>query len=209
MAYAAEHPSDWTLEQLAEDELPPVQRAAVEEHVEACPRCAAEVDGYRALFLALSGMPRFEPSPGFGEAVMARVRIVPLRDPVFARFIRWLPSTRRGWILLVLASLVPALPIIGLAAWLLAQPLVAPDAAVAWGAAWLREGGWSLLIRGLEIILASGAFAWGQALLERLLAAPVEVLAAGALILALGIPLSAWTLYRQLRTPVRGTTYAH
>ncbi len=209
MLHPAEHPSDWTLELLAEGELPPEQQAAVTAHVEDCVRCASEIEGYRALFVALSGLPRFEPSLDFGAAVMARVRIAPAPDPLFARFVRWLPSTRRGWILLVLACMVPALPVIALVAWLVSQPLFAPAALVEWGTAWMRDTGWSLLTQTLVAVMESSALVWGSTLIERLLAMPVEILAGGALLLAVGIPLSAWTLYRLLRTPVGGTVYAH
>ncbi|HEV2129486.1 MAG TPA: hypothetical protein VGR27_00195, partial [Longimicrobiaceae bacterium] len=189
--------------------LPTGQQAEVAAHVEECPRCASEVEGYRALFVALSGLPHFEPSLDFGAAVMARVRIPPATDPLFARFVRALPSTRRGWILLVLACMVPALPVIALVAWLVSQPFFAPGALIEWGTAWLGDTGWSLLTLGLVAVMESSALAWGSLLVERLLAMPVEILAGGALVLAVGIPLSAWTLYRLLRTPVGGTVYAH
>jgi anti-sigma factor RsiW len=207
--HPAEHPSDWTLELLAEGELPPGQQAEVAAHVEDCARCASELEGYRALFVALSGLPRFEPSIDFGAAVMARVRIAPVADPLFARFVRWLPATRRGWILLLLACMAPALPVIALVAWLVSQPLFAPSALIEWGGVWMRDTGWSLLTRTLVAVMESSVLAWGNALVERLLEMPVEILAGGALLLAVGIPLSAWTLYRLLRTPVGGTVYAH
>ncbi len=203
------HPSNWTLELLAEGDLSPSEREEVAAHVEGCPRCAADVEGYRALFAALEGLPRFAPSAGFGDAVMARVRLAPQADPLFARLVRWLPSTTRGWIFLLLASMAPALPVLALVAWVVTEPLVSAVNLWAWGTRWVQDTGWSLLTGAIIAVMESGLLGQGQLLLARLSELPFEVLASGALILAVGIPLSAWALYRLLRTPTGGTTYAH
>ncbi len=203
------HPSDWSLEMYAEGELSPLERAPVAEHLEECARCVAEVEGYRALFAALEGLPRFAPAPDFNDAVIARVNLAPETDPLFVRVVRWLPTTTRGWVLLLLASLAPALPLIGLGIWILTQPLVSVGGLWQWATVWVQDAGWSLLTGALVLVIESQAMAWTRAGLDSLLAAPVQVLATGALILAVGIPLSAWTLYRLLRTPMGETRYAH
>lgn len=209
MPHISEHPSDWTLELLAEGALPPESEARVAQHVAACARCAAEVEAYRSLFAAMASLPRFEPSPSFDDAVLARVRIAPQRAAAAAWLARWLPSTSRGWLVLLGLALAPALPLIALVAWLLSRPMV--TAAGLWqvGSTWAREAAWSLVVRAAAQAVESGVAEWGGSVLERLRATPPEVLTVGTLILAVGIPLSVWTLYRTLRTPTGGTTYAH
>ena len=50
-------------------------RPEQEEHLEACGRCRRELRALRSLDEALAGLPALEPSPGFTEAVMQRVRL--------------------------------------------------------------------------------------------------------------------------------------
>ncbi len=57
--YSPGHLPDWTLELLAEDALPPEARAEALVHLDGCALCAMELEGYRALNAALSGLPRF------------------------------------------------------------------------------------------------------------------------------------------------------
>lgn len=44
-------------------------------HVETCGRCRDELERLRSLDEMLAGLPTLEPSPGFTDAVMARVRL--------------------------------------------------------------------------------------------------------------------------------------
>jgi hypothetical protein len=206
--YSSEHPADWTLELLAEGALAPEEQTRVTAHVEHCERCAAEVDIYRTLFSAMAALPRFAPSLNFADTVMARVTITP--PTVVPEWLTaWLPSTRRGWALLLGLSLAPALPLIALVAWILWNPQVTAGGLVETGSEWLRDAGWSFLVSSAGWVVESRALAWAQLLVAELLQTPLEVLAAGFLVFAIGIPLSVWTLYRTLRTPPGGTTYAH
>jgi anti-sigma factor RsiW len=208
VSYQPEHPSDWTLELLAEDELGPAEHAKVAAHVEGCSRCAAELDTYRSLFAAMSEMPSFAPSMEFTDTVMARVTIVPHRSPA-QWLLRWLPKTQRGWMILFGLSLIPALPVLALFAWIATHPGVTPG--LLWDAAmtWTGNTGWSLLVNATGTLVESSAVAWGRTGVERLLAIPLEILIVGILVTAVGIPLSAWTLYRTLSAPSEGNVYAH
>lgn len=62
------------------------------EHLESCGRCRRELRSLRSLDGALAGLPRLEPSPGFTDAVMQRVRLpVPWYGRLWARVVRhWL-----------------------------------------------------------------------------------------------------------------------
>ncbi|HET7322405.1 MAG TPA: hypothetical protein VFI96_07935, partial [Longimicrobiaceae bacterium] len=124
MHHPSSHLSEWTLEQLAEETLSSAERAEATAHLESCAHCAAELEGYRALAAALSGLPRFAPSPGFADAVMARVRVAPAPNPLAAWIGQWLPTTTRGWVLLAGAVVAPALPVLALVIYVLSRPMV-------------------------------------------------------------------------------------
>jgi anti-sigma factor RsiW len=205
----SEHLSEWTLELLAEGELPAGERKAAAAHVETCLHCASEVEAYRALFASLAALPSFAPSIGFADAVMARVRLAPQESPLMARLRRWLPTTTRGWIFLALACLPPALPILALVAWVLSQPVVSPVDVGRWGAAWLREAGWATLMRGVEWFAASGTFALLSGAWSALATVPTSTLSFFAFLIAVAVPLSAWTLVHLLRTPAAGVAHAN
>ena len=58
-------------------------RRRVEEHLAACARCSAELEGWRVLFGDLASLPAAAPTAGFADRVMAGVRI---------------PRERAGWL---------------------------------------------------------------------------------------------------------------
>lgn len=82
------------LQALLEGELPHGERRTAEEHLASCPRCAAEMDAWRALFEGLSELPPLAPSPSFAQKVMAGVEI-PERLPLAARVRAWLGAPER------------------------------------------------------------------------------------------------------------------
>ncbi|NJD19876.1 MAG: hypothetical protein FIA95_11430 [Gemmatimonadetes bacterium] len=61
------------LQALLEGDLPTGERARVEEHLASCARCAAELEGWRALFRELAELPELAPSTAVGERVSAGV----------------------------------------------------------------------------------------------------------------------------------------
>lgn len=203
-----QHLDDWTLEQLAEGMLSDAERPAAAEHVRICERCAGELAGYRALQAALTGLPRFAPSAGFNDAVMARVR-VPQPNPVWAAIQGHAPRTRRGWAMLSGAVAAPALPLVWLAVWVYTQPGI--SLASLWRDGTERAGSLAsaLLERIFDWGLRSGTFGWARGLVDAALDVPLETAAGAFGLLAVAIPLSAWSLYKLVRTPMGNATYAN
>ena len=134
------HPSTERLEAFVEESLDGADRAVVDSHLTRCSDCQAEVAELRTLFAALGDLPELEPSAGFADRVMARVRV---RQPVLAAASAWLdrvmPQSTRGW---AAATAVFALPVVGatvLVAWLLAQPGVSAQGLWTFGTALVAD----------------------------------------------------------------------
>ena len=127
MSERLSHPTATRLQAFLEASLEGAERAVVESHLTHCDRCQAEVAELRSLFAALDGLPMLEPTPGFTDRVMERVKVRrPVAVTVAAWTEEWLeritPQSTRGW---AAAAAVLALPVIGatvLVAWLLSQP---------------------------------------------------------------------------------------
>ena len=203
------HLTSETLEQFAEGSLPASETAPVDAHLQGCERCSAELDTVRSLFTMLEDLPRFAPSPAFGDAVMARVQIAPQESRALAWLRRWVPSTRRGWVLLGAAAVAPVVPLLALVAWVLSQPLLSPSTLAQWAtirtqsagqaaAAWLFETAMSL-----EVADRAGA------LLDAMQALPTSAVGGAVVFLGIAMPLSAWTLIRLTRTPMGSVTHAN
>ncbi|HEX2202497.1 MAG TPA: hypothetical protein VHG91_04345 [Longimicrobium sp.] len=207
MTPLSSHLPPWTLDALAEDELPHAEKNLAMEHVRGCAHCAAELESARALFASLAALPSFEPSAKFADAVMARVAVRPAEAfaaaPAEARR-RWLPRTRAGWMGLTGAVLVPAAPAVAILAWLLSYPGVTLGSVFRLFGDWAAESAWSGAVRTAAWMVGSPAW-------ERAVTMPggLAGLAAVALVLALSIPVSGWGIVRLLRTPMGGMTHAH
>lgn len=208
MSSTTAHLTEETLEQMVEGTLSATDRARAASHLEGCARCGAELDAYRALFAALGSLPRFAPSEAFADAVMARVRIAPAASSM-ARLQRWLPQTRRGWMMLSVAVVAPALPVIALAAWLFSQPLVTVSSLWQWAATQLQQGTQAGVGRLLAWGASSGLFDRGAEVFAAFSAVPLTTLGTVLGFLAVAIPLSAWSLVRLTRTPIDDAGYAN
>ena len=202
------HLSDWTLEQLAEGELAPAEHREASLHVESCPRCSSVVDGYHALFSALSDLPRFAPSPGFSDAVISRTRLTPEPGPVALGLRRFMPKTRRGWALLGAAVVAPVLPIVGAMIWLLTHPLLTPVSLWQWLSAQGSSAGANTGVVALRWATNSGVAGVMRGLYELARGVPLETVTVLATLLAIAIPLSVWAIVRLVRTPMKDVTYA-
>ena len=209
MTYSPGHVPQWTLELLAEDALPPEERVEALAHVDRCVLCAAELEACRALVVALSGLPRFEPSAQFADAVMSKVRVRPAESWAFARMRRLLPSTRRGWMMLAGAFLAPLAPLVAGMAWLLSQPMVTAGGLWSMSDKWISQAFWSLLSLSVEAVVRSRVWEWGQ----DLAGGRVDLTSGGlpviAVLMIVATPLAAWSLARLLRTPMGDMTHAN
>lgn len=204
-----EHLETETLEQLAEGSIPSGKAAEAHLHLDRCDRCSAELEAFVSLFGVLGELPRFAPSPAFADAVMARVQIAPQESALLAWLRRMVPTSRRGWMLLAVAAVAPALPIFALLAWLLAQPLLTPATLWQWtllrtqsaaqtSAAWLFDGA-----------INSGVVAWAESYVATVQTLPIEALGGIIATLAVAIPLSVVGIVRLTRAPSANVTYAN
>ena len=204
------HPNDQNLEAFCEGTLPAAERVGLESHLVGCPRCQAEVEDWRSLFIALRALPHFAPAPGFAGRVMAHVRIPrPWHTRAGALVTRLMPRTTPGWAFAVSMLAIPMLMAGSLALWLLSRDYL--TAAGLWAFALdsfvATAGRWSA--GAIALVLQTDIMAWLVRSVATFLEAAglrgLGTVAAGAALLTL---VSIWVLYRNLfRTPTRGSTY--
>lgn len=203
------HLTESALEQLADGLLAGEERNKADAHVEDCDLCAARLEASRALIEALSTLPRFAPSPGFADLVMANIEVTPRASPVFAWIRHWTPETRRGWTLLIAALLAPMLPLLGIGIWVANSPAVTGVSVIQWtllqGRSLASATGSTVARWGWEL----GLPGWLDAAYRLVTGVPLDALIVSFIILAVAIPLSAWSLIRLVRTPTGNVTYAN
>ncbi len=93
--HSQEHVSAEKIQAFLEGELPRREIARTEEHLDGCARCAGEVEAWRLVFSELGDLPVLRPHDGFGDRVMAGVRIpesLPLAARVRQRVAGWMPG---------------------------------------------------------------------------------------------------------------------
>lgn len=78
------HLSSERLQAFLDGDLSKRDRSLVEEHLQACARCTAELGAWRSLFADLGEMPALRPHEGFSARVMSGVKI-PEAQPLPAR----------------------------------------------------------------------------------------------------------------------------
>jgi anti-sigma factor RsiW len=203
--YDTQHLPPWTIEELAEDMLSPAETSEALAHVRSCARCAADLDVSRAMISALGSLPAFSPSPGFAEAVMARV-VIPMAERAGLR--RWLPRTRKGWSGLGAAVLVPLAPLVAMLTWLFGYPGVSVTSLWTVGKGWLTDAAWGALVRVSEAVVRSPVFDW-MATRGSELVGGAQGLSLAAVLFAIAIPVSGWAMLRLLRTPTGGVSNAY
>jgi hypothetical protein len=203
------HLTDETIEQIADGILAGEALQRAEAHLEGCSTCAVELEASRAFFAALSQLPRFAPAPQFADLVMSKVQVTPRASPVFAWIRHWAPQTRRGWTLLVAALLAPMLPILGFAIWVASNPVLSASSVLQWtvmqGRALVLDGAHALARWGV----ARGITGWVETAYTAAVGIPIDALVLALVVLAVAIPLSAWSLVRLVRTPTGNVTYAN
>ena len=203
------HLSEPTIELIADGLLAGEDLRDAEAHLSRCAACEAELEAARSLFGALAQLPRYAPSPAFAELVMAKVQVTPRASPVFAWIRHWAPETRRGWTLLVATVLAPMLPLLGFALWVASSPVLTAPAVIDWSLRQTR----SMALSGVEAIgrwsMTLGVTGWIEAALMAARGLPLDALLVALVVLAVAIPLSAWSLVRLVRTPTGNVTYAN
>lgn len=203
------HLTATTLEQLAEGTASGAEATEARAHLDVCQRCAGELEFYQNLFTALSELPRFAPAPDFADAVMARVELSAQENAVIAWMRRLAPARKRGWVMLGALVTAPAMPFIALFAWLVIQPLVSPTLVWQWIQLRIQSATQTSAAWVLDFALGSGVPEWLGGWLAMLQGVPVEALGGVLVILAMAIPVSTWYLYRLIRTPGVGISYAN
>jgi anti-sigma factor RsiW len=76
-APAGGHPGSHALQEFVEGGLAPAEVTSIQEHLGACPGCAAEVAGWQELFAELSSLPELEPSPDLQRRILAQLPPTP------------------------------------------------------------------------------------------------------------------------------------
>ena len=189
--------------------LTETERGDVGSHLSRCSQCRAEVEDWRAVFSALSALPRFGPRAGFADRVMARVRIPqPWHARAGAILARVLPRTTSGWAFATAILSMPVLFVGGLAAWLLSRSYVTAHGLWVFATDSFAESANQVASGVASRALQSDVAAWVVATITGLFdSAGARGVGAIAIAGALTVVLSVWILYRYLfRSPVRGTT---
>jgi hypothetical protein len=220
------HPTADRLEAFVEGSLDQAELAVVESHLLGCVHCQTQVEEWRALFSALSGLPQFEPSAGFADRVMANVRVAPQTRRSAAWTRAWsslsgqaaaaadaaagmLPRSTAAW---ALATGLLALPLVisaALLSWLTNSANLTPQALWAFASSQLMDGVRAAGTAAITAVLQTDVATW---ILTQtgLLLANAGTAGLGAILAASGgaTLLSVWVLYRNLfRTPTRESNY--
>lgn len=218
-----QHPTAERLQAFVEGTLHAGDRSIVESHLFGCPHCHGAADEWRALFAALSALPPLEPSLGFADRVMAGVRLSPRAGWQSAWHRTWqqqaaragalaarvAPKSTFGW---GLAAAMLALPLVvgaSAMAWLLSRSYMTPQSLWLWTRDTAAEGLQNALTTFVATLMQTDVAAWIVARSGELVST-AGITGVGALAAAAGLMtlLSVWILYRNLiRTPRRGSHY--
>jgi anti-sigma factor RsiW len=182
--------------------------ARAESHLAACRTCREEAREWHEVFGALGSLERFEPSTGFSQAVMSRVRVpapVPAKGvaALGGRALDWirglLPRTRKGWAVAGGIASAPTITMVALVYLVFSHPLLTLGNLfhyVSWKAsAFFASAFTAVAGRLVESVAVFKAYA----LLEAVTASPLLV-GAGGLGFTFLCALALWVLYRNLIT---------
>lgn len=202
------HLSEWTLDLLAQGEMSRAERGVAEAHLRGCARCADALAEIRALEASLAALPRFAPSVGFADVVLARVAAA-AAPAVIATQRPWLSRTARGWVLAGIFTLGPLTTLGMLWGWLLSRPLVSTSSLLILSRQWIGGALTSGVARVAEVIVGSASFRILADAAGRIASASAAEVAAALLLIGAGLPLSGWALARLLRNSDGEITHAH
>ena len=115
---ARAHATETELQEHLDGRLAARESARLEEHLDRCAACRREMDALHAVTTELEALPVLAPSAGFGEAVMARLRIQQMAQVALSpttrreRLAAWVrarkPSSGQGWAAVLGAGTAPA-----------------------------------------------------------------------------------------------------
>ncbi|MBI4540716.1 MAG: zf-HC2 domain-containing protein [Gemmatimonadetes bacterium] len=196
----ADHLSDALLQDYADGVLPGLEREAAQTHLSSCARCRTEIEAWQLLFSQLVELPRFAPTPGFAERVMARIRI-----PLGLRVLAWLrrlipvPATPRTWAVAVTAAAVPAVALGSVFYWIFSYPGVTPGTLAAYLFLQARQAAAALVQTVFGGLLESEFVLRLYTVLDALVRSPGAAILAASAFSALTAA-ALWVLYRNLVT---------
>ncbi len=210
MPATADHLTADVLQDFVDGLLPARHAAHVRAHVDGCPSCTRELEGWQRVVAALARLDRFAPREGFAARVMAAVRLpsaVPAAAPVSlwatagARALvlarRMVPRTRRAWAALSGVAVTPAV-IFGLVFYsLFSHPTLTVQALVSfalWQLGDLFALGWNA-VSGTALELGSTL---GTGSVVDLIAGSPLVVAGGALVYSAVAAIALRVLYKNL-----------
>ncbi len=115
---AREHATSGELQEHLDGRLAARESTRLEEHLDRCAACRAEMEALHNVVTALEKLPVLAPSPDFRETVMARLSIQRMAEVAMApttrreRLAAWvrgrIPSSSRGWAAALGAGTAPA-----------------------------------------------------------------------------------------------------
>lgn len=215
----ARHLGPRGFQEYLEELVPERQRARMETHLETCARCDRELQAWRGLLARLESLPAFQPSAGFAEGVMARVRLAEAPAPaatpsrVAARVAGWLrrgvPGTRKGWAVASGVALAPTVALGTILYTVFSHPLLTPSSLAAFltwklGDMTRAVGSWVF-----DQVVGSATALYAVSAMDAVTAAPALVAAGGVLVAGLMMA-ATWILYRNLiSTPSGDGSYAN
>lgn len=214
------HPTADRLEALVEGSLRKDERVVLESHLLTCPACQTQAEEWRALFAALSGLPKFEPALGFSDRVMVHVRISPRAAwqsawqewarQTGALVARAAPKTNRGWSMAVALLALPLLLGGSAVAWLVSRSYITPGTLLGYTRESLVEGLQGVGSTAISAVMQTDIAAWVVTNAAGFIST-AGMSGLGAVIAGAGAAtmLSIWVLYRNLfRSPSRESDYA-
>jgi len=198
------HPTSERLQGYAERSLDAAEQAVMESHVVSCQICQNEVMEWQNLFAAMKDLPQFAPSKHFADLVMANVK---LPDPWYVKAAArvksemqlWVPKTNKGWAFATATLGIPFFAFGALFAWLLSHPFVTPQTVATFAADKGYKAVEAKASGTFAALLQSDVGLWLARSLEMIRNAGLGEIGVFVAGIAVGIGVSAWVLYTNLR----------
>ena len=198
------HPTSEKLQGFVELSLDAAEHAVLESHVMSCESCQTEVAEWRSLFTAIKDLPQFAPSKHFADLVMANVK---LPDPWYVKaaarvkseMTLWMPKSNKGWAFATATLGIPFFAFGALFAWLLSHPFVTPQSVATFAADKGYKAVEAKASGTFAALLQSDVGLWLARSLETIRNAGLGEIGVFVAGIAVGIGVSAWVLYTNLR----------